>query len=746
MVVTEERRWGIVAILASFVVLGAVYSVVTPVFEAPDEPWHYAYALHLANGGELPVQSVTQDQPWRQEGSQPPLYYVVGSLLLRPLDLPWDDHFAEYNPHVELGMPSARANVNMLLHGSEEDWPYQGHAMGVHVLRLFSVLLSAGTVWLTYRLALEAFPGKEWVALGAAIINAFTPQFLFIGSSVNNDNAITLLASLALWRLVRVAKGDRRARSLVWLGVVLGLAALSKLSGLGLWALTGAVFLWLGWKDRSARKVVGQAAIVFAVAVLISGWWYARNWTLYGDPTGLGVMLQIVGRRSYVPTLAELLSEAPGLAISYWAIFGWFNVLADRWAYSVLYLLLLTAALGWAIGIARSVSRRKIRIDVGPLVLMLWTAIVILSLGRWTRLTPATQGRLLFPAIGALSSLLAWGIVHWVPSRWCRAQVGLMAGILLMVAAVLPFRVIAPAYAGPEHLRLSDVPSSAQPVMAEYGGLVRLVACELDRSSVREDEVVRVSLYWHALERMDEQYSVFIHLVDPDGRVLGQVDSYPGGGLYPTRQWSIGDVVEDVHWLWVRSRLETPILAEVEVGLYVLSEYRNLPITDAQGRSIGRVVAGRIKVAPPVLPTYEISNPAYYDLGGEIALVGYEILDPSVAPGERIGLSLYWQSLSPASADYTVFVHLLDGDGQRWSQSDKIPQKGYSTLFWDPDEIVFDQCEIPIPLDAPAGEYHLSVGLYRADTMQRLLVRSEGQSDYADHIVLDEPLNVVKGE
>ncbi len=393
-----QRHWGIAVVLVVFLVTGAVYSVVTPVFEAPDEPWHYAYAVHLADNGSLPVQCLGQDQPWRQEGSQPPLYYALGALWLRPLDLGGAEHIATYSPHVELGMPSARANVNMVPHDDSEGYPYRGHVLGVHLLRILSVLLSAGTVWLTYRLALELLPSRQWLAVGAAAINAFAPQFLFIGSSVSNDNAITFLASLALWLLVRFVKGERGVRDLMWLGLVLGLAALAKLSGLGLWALAGVTFLWLAWRERSLREVAWQSAVVFAVAMLLSGWRYVRNWMLYGDPTGLNVMLQIVGRRPHVPDIWGLLSEVRRLAVSYWAVFEWFSILADRWVYAVFDVILVAAALSWVIGLARCLSGRWGGVDVRFALLALWSGIVFFSLARWTRLTPATQGRLLFPA------------------------------------------------------------------------------------------------------------------------------------------------------------------------------------------------------------------------------------------------------------------------------------------------------------------------------------------------------------
>ena len=216
--------------------------------------------------------------------------------------------------------------------------------------------------------------------------------------------------------------------------------------------------------------------------------------------------------------------------------------------------------------------------------------------------------------------------------------------------------------------------------------------------------------------------------------------------MYPTRQWRPGEIVKDVHGVPVEADVEAPLAVDVEVGLYVLSEYSNLSITDALGRSVGRVVAGHIKVAPHTMPDYDIPNESYYELGSQIALIGYEIADPNVEPEECLRVDLYWQSLVPATADYTVFVHLLDSDDRQRSQGDKRPQRGYSTLLWEVGEIVLDRCEIPVPSDTPPGKYRISVGMYRADNMQRLPVSHDGQPVSMNRIWLDEPVCVLGGE
>jgi hypothetical protein len=57
-------------ILGLFLLLGALYSMINPVFESPDEVYHYPYIKHLADGQGLPIQDPDHKELWEQEGSQ----------------------------------------------------------------------------------------------------------------------------------------------------------------------------------------------------------------------------------------------------------------------------------------------------------------------------------------------------------------------------------------------------------------------------------------------------------------------------------------------------------------------------------------------------------------------------------------------------------------------------------------------------------------------------------------------------
>ena len=80
--ISINLRW----ILAAFVALCLIYAWATQVFEASDELWHFGLVDYIADTGELPVQNPDIETAWEQEGSQPPLYYLISAALVSPID------------------------------------------------------------------------------------------------------------------------------------------------------------------------------------------------------------------------------------------------------------------------------------------------------------------------------------------------------------------------------------------------------------------------------------------------------------------------------------------------------------------------------------------------------------------------------------------------------------------------------------------------------------------------------------
>jgi len=735
-----RRHAGIAVVLALYLVLGTIYSIVTPIFEASDELWHYPFVKHLADGNGLPVQRADNVGPWRQEGSQPPLYYALGAALTFWIDTDDMDAVRRLNPHVDMGIITADRNVNMAIHGPAERWPYRDTVLAVHMVRWASVLMGAVTVFAGYLLARTIWPHDEFLAVGAAALTAFNAMFLFVTASVNNDALVIALSAVALWRIVAaVARPPTRAQWAV-LGLLLGLNAITKASGLAMLPLAGLAIVLNAASGATPRRrpwrtLVTAGALVGIPVLLVAQWWYWRNWRLYDDPLGLNAFVAIVGARNPVPSLRQLAAEWKGFVMAYWGFFGGVNVPAPGWAYAALSILggvgLAAAPLyvwqEWRSGRLTGAAGVARGLQVG--LIALWPVAVFVALIRWTLMTIASQGRLMFPALTALSLLMAMGLaalLRWrpVPRAWRRAPLALAAAVMLAVAALLPWITIRPAYAHPPLLSASDLSDleahGVTPYHATFGevasdgGRVELLGYRIEPAVVAPGESVAVTLYWRGLQSMDHDWSVFVHLLGANDIIIGQRDMYPGQGTYPTTLWAPGDAIADTYVVPVSPTTLTPTEAEVEVGLYRLDTGERLFLLntgDARPRDSLRL--GRVSLPERVVDG--IPNPTHLNLGGEAALIGYSLDRTAAAPGETFHLTLYWEALADLDTNYSVFTHILGEQQHLWSQDDGWPLDGDApTATWRKGQRIVDPYELTVAADASPGVYELEVGMYDA--------------------------------
>jgi 4-amino-4-deoxy-L-arabinose transferase-like glycosyltransferase len=722
------KHYILALILLAFVLLGCVYSLVTPVFEASDEIFHYPVVKYIADGRGLPVQDPRAEAAWEQEGSQPPLYYGLAALATAWINTDDMQAVRWRNPLSNIGRPLTPGNKNLVVHTAAEAFPWHGSVLAIHLIRFLSLLLQAGTVFLTYHISRVVWPEREELASLAAALVAFNPMFLFIAGSVNNDNLITPLATWVLLLLALTLKeGWLSYRRAALLGLLLGLVALTKLSGLGLLLLAAVVLTVVAARQRAWGAWLRWGVILVGMVALIAGWWYVRNWRLYGDPTGLNVMLEIAGRRDISPSWRELLAEFEGFRMSFWGVFGGFTVVAPGWLYNLYDLLVLAGIVGWVVLAWRRRGRWQAERIGLILLLVAWILTVGLSLVRWTSQTLASQGRLLFPAIAAVAVLLATGLAGWAAERWrSRIVLGLGSG-LLIIAAAIPIWVIRPAYAMPPLLDASQVPADASPADLIVGETMRLLAYELPQDTVRPGADLPVRLYWESIAPEDRDLSVFVHLFGRDMTLAGLVGSYPGLGAYPTTLLRPGQVVADTYPVPVTITATVPSLLRVQVGLFQYGVADEAPVAafDSAGRPANGMI-GTVRLLPPRPPTYQISEPVRFDLDGQALLLGYDLPAETVRPGEAVTLTLYWQAQARMSEDYHVFVHLVGPMPEEGTvaQHDKVPLDGdWPTWAWEPGYTVRDEYSLQLPVDLQPGTYQLRAGLYRLSDGQRVPVQ-----------------------
>jgi hypothetical protein len=155
-------------------------------------------------------------------------------------------------------------------------------------------------------------------------------------------------------------------------------------------------------------------------------------------------------------------------------------------------------------------------------------------------------------------------------------------------------------------------------------------------------------------------------------------------------------------------------------------------------------VLDSIEAEALALPTPEtIPHPVEYTLGAAVRLVGYDLLQERLVPGETFPVTLFWSSAGLIEQDYKVFVHLVGAEfnpdlgNLLWGQVDRLPLEGVVPMTaWEPGVVVPDTYELPVDPDTPPGAYRLVVGMYDGLSGARLPVSGAGGQPLGDEILI----------
>ncbi len=125
-------------------------------------------------------------------------------------------------------------------------------------------------------------------------------------------------------------------------------------------------------------------------------------------------------------------------------------------------------------------------------------------------------------------------------------------------------------------------PHVANPFEAKVEGVAKLLGYELDSSEAKPGGSLRLTLFWQAIGEPEISYTVFTHLIGPDGKLWGQKDNPPAKGSRPTTTWVKGEYITDEYII--------PIHPDgpggnytVYVGFYNSQTMERLPAFTANG-------------------------------------------------------------------------------------------------------------------------------------------------------------------
>ncbi len=541
------------------------------------------------------------------------------------------------------------------------------HAQG-WALRLPSLVIGLAAVVLVYRLG--AMFATRRVGLIAAFGWASMPIAIVAGGQARMYALLDLFSLLAMLFLLRWLRRDCLRDGMAFAAAAIGAMASQPVALLLLPGLALAALLKKGWAwwRRPARWIPWLVCAGGGVAALLINRW--------GGPVASAA------RRPYLSVGWPW--HKVGFVLTMQALFG--NV--QGW------LMLAGLAAGLVLA-AREIRHRR----DGPLTLLFATwlpGFLLFALGIGQMWQQVRYIQMLLPWVLIIVAIAAWHLAERGGAGWPVVVAGGALALLWMFPAI-------------------------QTVQTR--GLDHQTAYTYVQSHVQEGEVVLTGLpviagYYlggaggYALQRDYQEY-----IVRRDGK---WVDRWTGAPLLASA-WDFGGVVSQSSGAWfVAVAAKMPMLYQPDFVTYVneimepvysgggLIVYHTKP----EGRHLLR---GQ---QPATWTVAETQPPAH------ITLVGYELEQGCLLPGNTLHVALHWQTDQRLQQGLTAFVHLVDGAGNRVAQADHAPAEDVLATRWPINRPVRGTFTLPLPADLRPGEYRLWAGLYVPKTLERLSLQA----------------------
>lgn len=694
-----------------FFCIGLTYIYALPHFESPDSITHIAMIDWVSDHqGRLPVQSKGHGQAYGQQASQPPLYYFLMMPIWSVMDTSdYDDVINNRNLLAISGHPWRYGNRNLVIYDQPHPPNLEGVSGTIYMMRVVTLLMSCVTVYGVFQSARTILPERVGFAILATSFTAFNPQFLFIGSSVSNDNLVTMLATLITWQMLVMLRDGFQSRRSILLAVMIALATIAKLNGLVLVLMVALAGLWVAYRTRDLRGLLILGVSMLGFWLVLGSWWYIRNLELYDELFGTGAMIANYGKRR---TSLELLitGEWEGFRMSYWGLFGWFSVATTRLHYQIMDGVSFLSVAGIVVYLMRFRKQRLAMTAFSFLGIMATVGMVMLI--WWTSQTTGSQGRLIFPYIVAFSLLMAMGLhALWIPS--------IAIAIPMMVFSIIaPFAYIMPEYDFPP--QVEHVPDTAIQTFTQWEDITLLGYEVPEQQRWGNKSEIPITLYWQPLAQTETDHALFISLIDDNGESISTLDSYPGWGTLPTTHWQPNTIYKDEYILQIRDGEDGFSSVQLQIGWYAFPDGNNiLPILENGEHGltytipIGAYVHHRTF---QVLEDDPIEDGTIFS--DAIKLHAYQFLD-----GRE--LQLEWRLTAPVSGDWRVFAFVMDApyaDGDDFEpllQKDASPRIPLQFLQLNEPVRTTHRFELP---DDFVGDYLVYVGWYNGDTGERLTI------------------------
>jgi hypothetical protein len=343
----------------------ACWSLITPAFQAPDEPSHFAYVQDLAETGSLPTSSSESFSPaeriaLRDLRQREVRYSPQNHTISTPAEQRQLKH--------DLALPLSRSGQGVGVAATEpplyyalETIPYFAGSAGtildqLTLMRLFSALTAGLTALFVFLFLREALPRIRWAWTVGSLGVACAPLLGLMSGAVNPDALLCAVSAALFYCLARGFRRILTPKLALATGVVIAVGELTKLNFVGLipGAALGLALLTARARRVSSRVAYRSLALASAAAlapvggyVLVSALTGRSSYGIVSSGFSFAVHGSVLREASYVwqfylPRLPAMHDYFPGLSTTrdYWVngfigLYGWVDTVFPAWVYNI---------------------------------------------------------------------------------------------------------------------------------------------------------------------------------------------------------------------------------------------------------------------------------------------------------------------------------------------------------------------------------------------------------------------------
>ena len=254
------------------------WSVISPPFQLPDEPDHFAYVQHLAETGHLPSSANLTYPPAERQAL---LYLLHEAVRFSQENHTIASEGEQRQLEAVLALPLSRSNPGDAgvaasqppLYYALETVPYILGSGGtlldsLALMRLFSALFGGLTALFAYLFLREVLPGARWACTVGGLGVALAPMLGMMSGAVNPDALLFAVSTALFYCLARAFRRGLTRKLALACGLAIAIGCMTKLTFLGL--VPGAVLGLLALTVREARASGRSAYRTLALALALA--------------------------------------------------------------------------------------------------------------------------------------------------------------------------------------------------------------------------------------------------------------------------------------------------------------------------------------------------------------------------------------------------------------------------------------------------------------------------------------------